>query len=148
MKKQTIEIGDALKAASDCATPPMEQFHAVMQILTGKWKGEILWRLVHGKQRFGELRRAIPGITQHMLTMQLRDLERNGLVIRTYFMEVPPRVEYELSPAALALRPVFEEIIRWAGRYATSLPLDGSYLKADAAGTPAGTVCPEAPVAD
>ena len=104
----------------------MERFHAVMRILTGKWKGEILWRLVHGKQRFGELRRAIPGITQHMLTTQLRDLERNGLVIRTYFMEVPPRVEYELSPAALALRPVFDEIIRWSDQHATSLTLDAN----------------------
>lgn len=102
----------------------MERFHATMRILTGKWKGEILWLLVHGRLRFGELRRSLPGITQHMLTTQLRDLERDGLVLRTCYAEVPPRVEYELSPAAMALRPVFEEIIRWSERHAAALRLD------------------------
>src|ERR1044072_4847061 len=83
-------------------------------VLSGKWKGEILWQLVEGKQRFGQLRRAIPDVTQHMLTTQLRDLENEGLVKRTVFAEVPPRVEYEMTPAAKALRPVFEELSRWA----------------------------------
>ncbi len=69
-------------------------------MLTGKWKGEIIWLLSQGKHRFGELRRSIPGVTQHMLTTQLRDLEANGLVRRTVYAEVPPRVEYEITPSA------------------------------------------------
>ncbi len=121
---QTIEEMKASAPAGECRGQPMERFHVAMRILTGKWKGEILWQLVHGKRRFGELRRAIPGITQHMLTAQLRDLEQNGLLIRTCYAEVPPRVEYELTSVALALRPVFDEIIRWSENHAARLRLD------------------------
>ncbi|MBP1807702.1 winged helix-turn-helix transcriptional regulator [Rubellimicrobium aerolatum] len=96
---------------------------AALRLITGKWKGEIMWNLKDGKHRFGELMRAIPGITQHMLTAQLRDLERHGLLIRTVYAEVPPRVEYELTPAARDLRPVFEEINCWADRHAATLRL-------------------------
>lgn len=92
----------------------LSQFHRALGMLTGKWKGEILWLLGQGTHRFGELRRAIPGITQHMLTLQLRDLEADGLVKRTVFPEVPPRVEYEITPSARALRPVFDELFKWA----------------------------------
>jgi DNA-binding HxlR family transcriptional regulator len=94
-----------------------------MRILTGKWKGEILWRLGQGTLRFGELRRSIPGITQHMLTTQLRDLEAHGLVKRTIYPEVPPRVEYELTPSARDLGTVFHEIRAWSDKHAASLNL-------------------------
>jgi DNA-binding HxlR family transcriptional regulator len=98
-----------------CANPAsVAQFQRAMRILTGKWKGEILWYLTQRTHRFGELRRSIGGITQHMLTTQLRDLEAHGLVKRTVFPEVPPRVEYELTQAAIGLQPVFHEIMRWA----------------------------------
>lgn len=94
-----------------------------MRMLTGKWKGEILWRLGQGTLRFGELRRSIPGITQHMLTTQLRDLEAHGLVTRTIYPEVPPRVEYELTPSARDLSTVFREIRAWSDRRAAALNL-------------------------
>lgn len=97
---------------------------AAMRLLTGKWKAEIIWGLRDGRLRFGELQRAIPGITQHMLTAQLRDLERHGLVSRTVYAEVPPRVEYDLTDAARGLRPVFDEIIRWAERHGGSIGLE------------------------
>ena len=97
---------------------------AALRLVTGKWKGEIMWSLKDGKHRFGELMRAIPGITQHMLTTQLRDLERHGLVTRTVYAEVPPRVEYELTPVAHDLRPVFEGIHRWAEEHADTLRLE------------------------
>jgi DNA-binding HxlR family transcriptional regulator len=93
-----------------------------LRVLSGKWKGEILWQLVEGKQRFGQLRRAIPDVTQHMLTTQLRDLENEGLVKRTVFAEVPPRVEYEMTPAAEALKPVFDELFRWADTHGKLKP--------------------------
>ena len=101
----------------------MSYTRAAMRLITGKWKGEILWSLKDDKRRFGELMRAIPGITQHMLTTQLRDLESHGLVKRTIYAEVPPRVEYELTPVAHDLRPVFDEIHRWADQHADMLRL-------------------------
>ena len=124
MKKQT-NGNEAHECASERARA---QFQRALRVLSGKWKGEILWQLVDGKQRFGQFRRAIPDVTQHMLTTQLRDLESEGLVKRTVFPEVPPRVEYEMTPAARALRPVFDELFRWANAHAKPEP------GADAAG--------------
>ncbi len=130
MENQTIgpqRSGDDAESAEESETCPdsatVERFHAAMRILTGKWKGEILWRLGHGTLRFGELRRAIPGITQHLLTTQLRDLEAHGLVKRTIYPEVPPRVEYAVTPAARELGPVFREIKAWSDRHADTLKL-------------------------
>jgi DNA-binding HxlR family transcriptional regulator len=118
MKKQTNE-NEGQECPSERARA---QLHRALRVLSGKWKGEILWQLVDGKQRFGQLRRAIPDVTQHMLTTQLRDLESEGLVKRTVFPEVPPRVEYEMTPAARALRPVFDELFRWANAHARPEP--------------------------
>ena len=81
---------------------------------SGKWKLEILWLLGKRVHRFNALRRALPGITQHVLTSQLRELERDGMVTRTLYPEVPPRVEYALTDKARALRPIFREIFAWA----------------------------------
>ncbi len=67
-----------------------EEMRRAFALLSGKWKLEIMWLLNQRVYRFGELRKAIPGITQHMLTAQLRELEADGLVSRTVFAEVPP----------------------------------------------------------
>jgi DNA-binding HxlR family transcriptional regulator len=84
-------------------------------LLTGKWKVLILWRLGQaGVCRFGELQRAIPGITQRTLTLQLRELESAGLVHRTVYPEVPPRTEYRQTEAAKNLRGVYMELKRWS----------------------------------
>jgi DNA-binding HxlR family transcriptional regulator len=121
MKKQTIASGHIKKTAdliSETEACENSQqvilFQSAIRLLTGKWKCEILYALIGGTRRFGELRRAIPGITQHMLTTQLRDLEAHSLVRRTVFPEVPPRVEYEMTAAARDLRPIFEAIWRWS----------------------------------
>jgi len=90
------------------------EFRKAVGMIAGRWKLEILWMLHQGKHRFGELKRGMPGITQHMLTAQLRGLEKDGLVKRTVFAEVPPRVEYEITPEAHRLRPIFVEIVKWA----------------------------------
>ena len=123
MKKMTIEKSDDISAAKPCPSAGLSQFHRALRVLAGKWKGEIIWQLVQRKHRFGELRQSIPGVTQHMLTTQLRDLEADGLVKRTVFPEVPPRVEYEITPSAQALRPVFEELFRWSREH--GFPTDG-----------------------
>jgi DNA-binding HxlR family transcriptional regulator len=90
------------------------EFRRAVGMISGRWKLEILYLLSHGTRRFGELKRGLPGITQHMLTAQLRALERDGLIKRTVYAEVPPRVEYENTPAARRLRPIFVEIVKWA----------------------------------
>ncbi|KQZ69257.1 MarR family transcriptional regulator [Rhodanobacter sp. Root561] len=80
----------------------------------GKWKLEILWLLRNDTVRFNSLRRALPGITQHTLTKQLRELERDGMVSRMVYPEMPPRVEYRITGKARALGPVFRAIFAWA----------------------------------
>ncbi|OYX80354.1 MAG: transcriptional regulator [Bradyrhizobium sp. 35-63-5] len=125
MKNKTIETS----GPEFCAGAAMaDEFRWAMQVLNGKWKNEILWHLAQATLRFGELRRLIPGVTQHMLTMQLRDLEANGLVKRTIFAEVPPRVEYEVTDAARALTPVFEALFVWSTEYGNlnKRPVDAS----------------------
>jgi DNA-binding HxlR family transcriptional regulator len=98
----------------DAAAQLRQEFRLAMGIITGRWKLEILWLLNQRMHRFGELRRGIPGITQHMLTSQLRDLEADGLVRRTIYAEVPPRVEYEITETARTLKPVFDALLKWA----------------------------------
>ena len=90
-----------------------EDVRSVIALIGGKWKLEILWLLNQRLHRFNELRRAIPDVTQHMLTVQLRELEADGLVRRTVFPEVPPRVEYEITDASRRLKPVFIAIRAW-----------------------------------
>jgi DNA-binding HxlR family transcriptional regulator len=80
---------------------PIEE---LMDILAGRWKVFILWELIQGPRRSGELRKSIPPITQKVFVEQLRDLEDNGLVKRTVFPTVPPRVEYEATPLGHSLR--------------------------------------------
>lgn len=84
-----------------------------LQVIGGRWKVLILHRLMERTCRFSELRRAIPGVTQKMLTLQLRELERDGVVHREVFREVPPRVEYSLTELGESLRPVVRAMCRW-----------------------------------
>ena len=86
---------------------------ATMGIISGKWKPIILWRLLQGVQRFGELRRQIPGITPKMLTQQLRELEGDGLIGRKVFAQVPPRVEYTFTEYGETLHPVLHAMGAW-----------------------------------
>ncbi|MBB3610588.1 DNA-binding HxlR family transcriptional regulator [Rhizobium sp. BK602] len=98
-----------------------EEMRRAFALLSGKWKLEIMWLLNQRVYRFGELRKAIPGITQHMLTAQLRELEADGLVSRTVFAEVPPRVEYEITPKARGLGPTMEALTLWWQTYGSSV---------------------------
>jgi len=86
---------------------------ATLDLIGGKWKGVILYHLLEGCLRFNELRRRLGAITQRMLTKQLRELEHDGLVIRTVFAEVPPRVEYRLSDSGQSLAPVIAALKAW-----------------------------------
>lgn len=88
-----------------------------LEIIGGKWKPLILFRLFEGTSRFGELRRAMPTITQRMLTRQLRELEEDGLVHREVYREVPPRVEYSLTELGRGLEPLIRRMDEWGERY-------------------------------
>lgn len=90
---------------------------ATLDLIDGKWKGVILYHLQSGTQRFGELRRRMPGITQRMLTKQLRALEEDRLIVRTVYAEVPPRVEYRLSETGESLRPVIDILKAWGEKH-------------------------------
>lgn len=99
-----------------------EEMRRAFTLLSGKWKLEIMWLLNQRIYRFGELRKAIPGITQHMLTAQLRELESDGLISRTVFAEVPPRVEYEITAKARGLGPTMEALTAWWLEYGDTIP--------------------------
>lgn len=91
--------------------------HAAVVVLGGKWKPIILFYLKEGTRRFGELRRLVPGATQKMLTQQLRELERDGIVTRKVYHQVPPKVEYSLTTYGRTLRPVLEELCKWGEKH-------------------------------
>ena len=101
---------------SAAACPPGGRCPAerTLDVIGGRWKVPILWHLLKGTLRFSELRRALPGVTQKMLTQQLRELEHDGVVARKVYPEVPPKVEYSLTPRGLSLRPVVEAMCHWA----------------------------------
>ncbi len=87
---------------------------AALDIIGGKWKSIILFRVMEETRRFNELRRLLPNITQRMLTNQLRELERDGLVHRKVYAEVPPKVEYSITEFGNTLEPVLRELTQWA----------------------------------
>jgi len=84
-----------------------------LSLIDGKWKIVILYKLLRGTLRFNELRRLIPGVTQRMLTHQLRELEADGLIARVVYAQVPPRVEYSLSVRGQSLEPVLLALKQW-----------------------------------
>lgn len=87
----------------------------VVDIVFSRWTTPILWMLnEHGRQRFVELERRIATITPKVLTQRLRQLERDGLVLRTYHAEVPPRVEYEITELGRSLGPLFATLVMWS----------------------------------
>lgn len=88
-----------------------------LEIIGGKWKLVILHNLFDGTKRFGELRRAMPHVTQRMLTRQLRELEEDGLVHRKVYAQVPPKVEYSLTETGESLETIVSQIDEWGEWY-------------------------------
>lgn len=86
---------------------------AAMDVIGGKWKVLILWALNERTCRFGELRRAVTGVTEKVLSSHLKELEDDGIVHREVYAEVPPRVEYSLTPLGLSLNAALEPLGLW-----------------------------------
>ena len=98
------------------ALPPCP-VETTLQLIGSKWKVLILRDLIDGKKRFGELKRSVGSVSQKVLTAQLREMEADGLVKRTVFAEVPPRVEYELTALGLTLKPILDSLWSWGETY-------------------------------
>lgn len=90
---------------------------ATLELIGGKWKGVILYHLLEKTYRFGELKKVMPGITQRMLTKQLRELEKDGIVNRKVYAEVPPKVEYSLTEVGEGLRGVVMMMRDWGKKH-------------------------------
>ena len=91
---------------------------ATMQVLGGKWKAILINAIYHtSPARFGELKRSVKGITQSMLTSQLRELEDDGIISRKIYAEIPPRVEYTLTEFGLTLSPIMQSMAKWGSEY-------------------------------
>ncbi|WP_307267879.1 helix-turn-helix domain-containing protein [Peribacillus sp. V2I11] len=86
-------------------------------MIGGKWKGIILYNLISGPKRFNELRRLMPYTTKHMITLQLRELERDGIVHREIYREIPPKVEYSLTAFGETLKPIIYLMRDWGDMY-------------------------------
>ena len=103
---------------NNCTDPTNQcPITTVMDIVGGKWKLPILWHLSRRKTRFNELQRKLVTITQRTLTLQLRELERDGMVLRKIYPEVPPRVEYSLTELGNSIRPIIKDMCRWGAIY-------------------------------
>lgn len=107
---------------------------ATLELIGGKWKTIILYALTLGTRRFGELAVRIPNISRKVLTQQLKELERDGLIKRQQFKEIPPRVEYSLTDLGISLSPVFDQMQLWgennilAKRVNTSVKVVGTAM--------------------
>ncbi|MFD2655596.1 winged helix-turn-helix transcriptional regulator [Gracilibacillus thailandensis] len=88
-----------------------------LDVIGGKWKGVILFHLIDGKKRFNQLRKLMPGVTQRMLTLQLRELEKDGVVQREVYPVVPPKVEYSMTEFGRTLEPIILLMRDWGENY-------------------------------
>ena len=104
-----------LKSLPPC---PVE---TTLLLIGSKWKVLILRDLIDGKKRFGELKRSVGSVSQKVLTAQLREMEADGLVKRTVYAEVPPRVEYELTELGFTLKPILDSLWAWGESYKAQL---------------------------
>src|SRR5436305_14964149 len=106
---------------------------ATLDVIGGKWKVVILFWLKDRTLRFGELRRKVPGVTERMLTQQLRELEDHGIVHRQVYAVVPPKVEYSLTPYGRTLRPITELMCTWGMQHMKRLAAAGDGDRGDRA---------------
>ncbi|AFY52940.1 putative transcriptional regulator [Rivularia sp. PCC 7116] len=103
------KVGNPKKAVS-C------EVETTLQVIGGRWKVLIIRELLLGIRRFGELQRALPGVTQKMLTQQLREMEQDGIIHREVYAEIPPKVEYSLTSLGESLQPILNAMHEWGAK--------------------------------
>jgi DNA-binding HxlR family transcriptional regulator len=101
-------------AETQRANCPVER---TLEVIGGRWKVLILRELFPGVKRFGQLHRALHGITQKMLTQQLREMEEDGIIHREVYLQVPPKVEYSLTHLGESLKPIIDAMHEWGVRH-------------------------------
>ncbi|NQX66387.1 winged helix-turn-helix transcriptional regulator [Paenibacillus alba] len=125
IKNQTIGGDKALgeRRNKNIITPNVEgcPVETTLEVIGGKWKGLLLYQLIDGPKRFSEFRRLYPGITQFMLTLQLRELERDGIIHREVYKQVPPKVEYSLTEFGRTLESIILSMRNWGDAYKDTL---------------------------
>jgi len=113
----TEPIADVVCSGSYQSDRPSCPVESTLEAIGGRWKVLILHELFNGTRRFGDLHRSLHGITQKMLTQQLREMERDGLIHREIYMLVPPKVEYSLTALGKTLQPVLDAMHLWGKKY-------------------------------
>ncbi len=118
-QQNNFQTSDSMKIASTKESSGLNDcpVTTAIDVIGGKWKVIILYQLRGKTLRFGELKKIIPKITQKMLSQQLRDLEKNKLVVRKVHAEVPPKVEYTSTELAEKLSPALDMLCQWGGEY-------------------------------
>lgn len=106
-KENSVNLENEQALATDCP------FIFALSLMGKRWKPAILWKMTEGCYRFGEFKKAIPQISEKMLTQHLRELEADGLITRTIYPEMPPRVEYALTALGSSLQPILEQLNNW-----------------------------------
>jgi len=104
---------DALLALAQRRAEQPCGVETTLSVIEGRWKPRILFQLLDGTKRFSQLKRELPGVTQRMLTLHVRELERDGLVHREVYREVPPKVEYSLTAMGRSLEPLLRFMSNW-----------------------------------
>ena len=99
---------------------------ATLSVIGGRWKPVLVCHLLAGRKRFGELRRLTPNATERMITLQLRELEADGVLSRHVYAEVPPRVEYELTEFGRSLEPILAQMQSWGREFKARRLAEGS----------------------
>jgi DNA-binding HxlR family transcriptional regulator len=105
--------------------PAMSGLEAALLVMGGKWKPLILFHLGHGKRRFGELRRLVAGVSEKMLIQQLRELQADAIIERVDFKEIPPKVEYSLTPLGRSLAEALHPLCEWGSAHSAAIEAIG-----------------------
>ncbi|BAZ27577.1 putative transcriptional regulator [Cylindrospermum sp. NIES-4074] len=103
-----------MKAEAEIDSKLTCEVETTLKVIGGRWKVLIIRELIVGVKRFGELQRSLPGITQKMLTQQLREMEEDGIIHREIYPQIPPKVEYSLTPLGESLKPILYAMHEWA----------------------------------
>ena len=120
-ENQEVTNGESSNKSEDCSDSPGKcPVLTTLAVIGGKWKPAILWALLQEENlRFGQLKKSVEGITQKMLTQQLRELEADGIVNRKVYPEVPPRVEYRVTDYGRSVAPILDEMAHWGLKHRT-----------------------------